>query len=142
MTRERITVSADIDAETAKIVEDGLDRFNERHNGPDPTKPLWLVYRDDQGNVLGGLKGLIQWDWFVVAMLWVEEEKRRRGIGQRLLREAEDAARKHGCRRVRLATMTFQAPEFYRKFGYVEECRLLDVPPGHAFIWMSKTLAV
>ena len=142
MTRERITVSADIDAETAKIVEDGLDRFNELHNGPDPTKPLWLICRDDQGHVLGGLKGLIQWDWFVVSMLWVKEERRQQGIGQRLLQKAEDAARKHGCRRVRLATMTFQAPEFYRKFGYVEECRLLDVPPGHAFIWMSKTLAV
>lgn len=141
MTREPITVSADVDAETAKIVEDGLNRFNELHNGADPTTPLWLIYRDDRGHVLGGLKGLIQWDWFVVLMLWVEEEKRRQGIGQRLLREAEDAARKHGCRRVRLATMTFQAPEFYRKLGYAEECRLLDVPPGHAYIWMAKTLA-
>lgn len=38
MRREPITVSADVDAETAKSVDDGPNRFNALHNSPDTTK--------------------------------------------------------------------------------------------------------
>ncbi|EIZ82283.1 putative GCN5-related N-acetyltransferase [Methylobacterium sp. GXF4] len=139
MTASTITISTEADA-AAKIVEDGLNAFNALHNGPDPTKPLWFICRDDQGTVLGGLQGFIQWDWFAIAMLWVREEHRGRGIGTRLLTEAEQEARKRGCIKFRLGTMTFQAPEFYKRFGYVEIGRMDDLPPGHSYIWMTKIL--
>ncbi|MGU3422839.1 GNAT family N-acetyltransferase [Methylobacterium sp. D54C] len=140
MTTGHIAVGTGIDEATSKAIEDGLNRFNEARCGPDPTKPLWIVCRDDDGTVLGGLQGYTQWDWFIVATLWVREESRGRGIGLRLLLEGEGAAKRHGCTRARLATVTFQAPGFYGKLGYVEVCRLPDVPPGHDLIWMSKDL--
>lgn len=142
MMEEHLTVSAEVDEATSKAIEEGLNQFNEAHVGPDPTKPLWIVCRDNCGNILGGIQGLIQWDWFYIAILWVSESHRRSGIGTRLMFEAEDAARKNGCTRMRLATLTFQAPDFYKKLGYTEVCRLSDIPPGHSFIWMSKSLAV
>jgi GNAT superfamily N-acetyltransferase len=137
---KRVTVSAEIDDATAKTIEDGLTRFNELHLGADHTKPVWLVCRDDHGCLLGGLQGFIQGDWFAIATLWVHEEHRGRGIGRRLLLDAEAFAREHGCTRARLGTMTFQAPDFYSKHSYVEVCRLHDVPPGHAFVFMTKSL--
>ena len=141
MTASIITISTETD-EAAKIVENGLDAFNAMHNGPDPTKPLWFICRDDQGNVLGGLQGFTQWDWFAIAILWVREESRGQGIGSRLLTEAEEEARKRGCTKFRLGTMTFQAPDFYKKFGYVEVGRMTDLPPGQSYIWMTKVVSV
>ncbi|MEW6438950.1 MAG: GNAT family N-acetyltransferase [Pseudomonadota bacterium] len=135
-----ILISAEVDDETAKTIESGLNSFNELHNGPNPTKPLWVICRDDQGNISGGLKGLTIWDWFVISMLWVREENRGQGIGSRLLAEAEEAARKRGCTKFQLVTMTFQAPEFYKRFGYNEIGRVADYPPGHSYIWMTKSL--
>lgn len=141
MTASIIMISTEAD-EAAKIVENGLDAFNAMHNGPDPTKPLWFICRDDQGNVLGGLQGFTQWDWFAIAILWVREESRGQGIGSRLLTEAEEEARKRGCTKFRLGTMTFQAPDFYEKFGYVEVGRMTDLPPGQSYIWMTKVVSV
>jgi hypothetical protein len=41
------------------------------------------------------------------------------GWGAQLL-AAEEEARRRGCNRVCVSSFTFQAPGFYRKYGYVE----------------------
>jgi GNAT superfamily N-acetyltransferase len=138
---ERILVSHEVDETTSRTIEHGLIRYNESCVGPDPSRPIWIVCRDEQEKIIGGVQGFIQLDWFYVAILWINEDFRRRGIGTHLMSEAEDAARKNGCIRMRLATITFQAPEFYKKLGYIEVCRVPDLPPGHSLIWMSKILS-
>ena len=139
---KHIVVSDEVDETTSKTIEHGLNQYNEACVGPDPSRPMWIVCRDENENIIGGIQGFVQWDWFYVAILWVNEDHRRSGIGTRLMAEAEDAARKNGCIRMRLATVTFQAPDFYKKLGYAEICRVPDIPPGHSFIWMSKMLDV
>lgn len=141
MSTDDIAICAEVDAEMATVIEQGLDAFNEAHLGPDPTRPLSLVCRNEAGDVIGGLRGAMQWDVFAIAILWVREEHRGRGIGRRLLARAEELARDRGCTRCLLATMTFQAPDFYRKAGYFEIGRLSDFPPGHSYLWMTKTLS-
>ena len=137
-----ISVSGEVDDEIAKTLVDGLTQFNESLIGPDNTKTLWIVSRDEQGSIDGGLQGFTQWDWFIIGLLWVKEAQRGRGVGRRLLAKAEETANERGCRRLRVATMSFQAPGFYERFGYREVCRLPDAAPGHSYIWMDKVLSV
>ncbi|WP_244642498.1 N-acetyltransferase [Phyllobacterium sp. 628] len=73
-------------------------------------------------------------DW-----LWVRPSSRKTGLGTRLLEKAEAVARERGCLGAHLETFTFQAPDFYRRFGYEEFGRIDNYPPGHATIWMKKT---
>ena len=61
-------------------------------------------------------------------MVWVREDARRDGWGGRLLSAAEEVARERGCRQVLVSSFTFQAPEFYRRHGYVEFARSPDLP--------------
>ncbi|WP_342167209.1 GNAT family N-acetyltransferase [Methylobacterium sp. SD21] len=138
----RIVVSDEVDETTSKIIEHGLNRYNEARVGPDPSKPIWIVCRDNKELIIGGIQGFIQWNWFYVAILWVDEDRRLSGVGTRLMAEAEDVARKNGCIRMRLATITFQAPDFYKKLGYLEVCHVPDIPPGHSLIWMTKMLDI
>jgi GNAT superfamily N-acetyltransferase len=57
-----------------------------------------------------------------IAGLVVDEAERGRGIGPRLLRAAEDRARRWGCRalRVRSNVIRERAHGFYRREGYGE----------------------
>ena len=54
----------------------------------------------------------------IVDLLFLPEDMRGSGMGRRVMRAAEREAALRGCRGIWLDTMTFQAPDFYRKLGF------------------------
>ncbi|MGD0722693.1 MAG: GNAT family N-acetyltransferase [Roseiarcus sp.] len=128
------------DAATARAIEAGLDAYNESVVPYGDWAPLWIVGRDGAGSVQAGLRAITVYDWMFVIWLWVGAAHRGAGIGSRLLADAETTARTRGCRASYLDTFSFQAPKFYERRGYREFGRLDSFPPGHARIWLWKTL--
>jgi GNAT superfamily N-acetyltransferase len=126
-------VSADDEATVVR----GLLAFNENWIGPSNEKPVKLVARDEQG-VVGGLLGHIRWQWLYVAKLWVHERARGRGVGTRLLSEAENVARSRGCSGASLDTFEYQARPFYEKLGYELFGTLDGYPPGYRQFYLRK----
>ena len=53
---------------------------------------------------------------------------------------AEAEAVRRNLRGIWLDTSTFQAPDFYPKFGFVECGRITGYPPGHDRIFFVKRL--
>ncbi|MEW2066106.1 GNAT family N-acetyltransferase [Streptomyces sp. NPDC007346] len=103
--------------------------------------PLEVWALDEQGAVAGGLTGRTWAYWLHVDLLWVDARHRGRGLGSRLLAEAERVARaERACTRSRLETWDFQAPDFYRKQGYEEIGRVEDYPPGVTEFILVKRL--
>jgi GNAT superfamily N-acetyltransferase len=100
---------------------------------------LGVFVREPDGDIAAGLAGSTYGDWLFIHDLWVRADLRRRGIGQELLRLAEARARERGCHSAWLDTFSFQAPEFYPKFGYREFGRL-DYPPDQQRIFFQKRL--
>jgi len=103
--------------------------------------PLHVWASDSEGALAGGLVGHTWTTWLHVTYLWVDERHRGTGLGTRLLARAEEvAAAERGCRRVRLETWNFQAPDFYRKQGYEVVCVIEDYPPGLTEYTLTKRL--
>ena len=123
-----------------KYVRDALFHFNEAVVGNDGHSPLNIVEYDAGGNVIGGLLGGTYWGWMYVDILWVKEEHRKTGIGSRLLARAEGEAKARGCHHVHLDTMSWQAPEFYKKHGYEVIGILPDIPSGNQKYLLMKAL--
>ena len=78
--------------------------------------------------------------WLEISVLWIEESTRGHGVGRRLMEEAEREGRQRGCRYARLVTSNFQAPEFYRKLGYIAYGTLENCPPGETNFYLWKEL--
>lgn len=133
-----LTLSDGVDDDVRDLIGEGLDDDNIERAGPYRREELWIVGRDAAGAVLGGLKGQVDYDWLMVDWLWCSRSWRRRGLGSRLMGEAERFAAGRGCRGVYVQTATYQAPDFYRRLGYVEFGRLDELLPGHAMIWLRK----
>ena len=123
-----------------KYVRDSLIQFNSEVVGADTHRPLNIVEYDENGNIIGGILGGTYWGWLHVDILWIQENHRKNGIGSKLLREAEAEAAKRGCHHVHLETMSWQAPEFYKKHGYEVIGILPDIPSGNQKYLLMKTL--
>jgi GNAT superfamily N-acetyltransferase len=124
-----------------RLLEDRLYEYNVEQTGSDDGKWLSIFVRDDAGEMVAGLHG---WTWCGtcrVQSLWVRQDLRGQGCGQRLLGAAEQEARIRGCDRLFLDTFSFQAPLFYKKLGY-EILDVLDEYPRrpHKLYHLKKAL--
>jgi ribosomal protein S18 acetylase RimI-like enzyme len=121
-------------------VREALRQFNDERVGNDCHTPLNIVEYDGEGNVIAGILGGTYWGWMYVDILWVHEDHRRKGIGSRLLATAEREATARGCHHVHLDTMSWQAPDFYKKQGYEVIGVLPDIPDGNQKYLLMKKL--
>jgi GNAT superfamily N-acetyltransferase len=122
-------------------VRDHLDTFNVAATGFAEYHRVSVFLRDERDEVVGGLLGEIWGGWLHVSILWVTEPLRGQGHGRRLLEAAETYARERGCTHAWLTTFSFQAPEFYPKFGYEPFAVLENHPLGHRHHFLQKRLA-
>ena len=123
-----------------KYIREELNQFNNERVGEDGHTPLNIVEYDANGNVIGGILGGTYWGWMYVDILWVHESHRYKGIGSKLLHEAEKEAIRRDCHHVHLDTMSWQAPEFYQKHGYEVIGILPDIPNGNQKYLLMKAL--
>ncbi|MBR8305349.1 GNAT family N-acetyltransferase [Burkholderia cenocepacia] len=118
-----------------------LGEFNHAMTGRADTAALDVYVTDPAtGDVLGGLAGRTSLGVFFIDLFYLPESLRGGGFGSRLLREAEAEAKRRGCARAVLYTISFQAPDFYRKHGYETFGEVPCEPAGAAREFMVKVL--
>jgi ribosomal protein S18 acetylase RimI-like enzyme len=125
--------------ETRQAIDAILDE--EAINAGQPFSEEQLVFvAEESGEMLGGLAATINNQWMHVDLLAIQPHARGRGIGRRLLDEAETLARARGLVGIWLDTHGFQAPEYYPRLGYSIFGRIEDQPPGHTRLFFQKRL--
>jgi ribosomal protein S18 acetylase RimI-like enzyme len=122
------------------IIGGGISEFNTQQAGEDNGKNLCFVLRSPDDEVVGGIIGSTHWNWLYVNLMWIREDLRGQGYGEQLLALAEEEARKRGAKHAYLDTFSFQAPGFYKKYGYQVFGELADFPKGHQRYYLKKEL--
>ncbi len=119
-------------------VDAGLDAHNLGAAPLGDVRPLAVFATDAGGRAAGGAVGRTWGACCELLQLWVAPERRAQGIGSRLLQDFEAGARERGCRVFYLTTLSFQAPDFYRRHGYAVLARIDGYPDGIAKFLMHK----
>lgn len=138
MTELEVTDSPD-EADVEEVLA-GVLAFNERFLGQRELRPLAVLARDG-GRLVGGLTGATARGFLEIEFFWVEEARRGHGLGSRLLRAAEEEARRRGCHSVHLSTYEFQARPFYERHGFSLFGELTGLAGGHRTFYLAKRLA-
>lgn len=80
-------------------MEEALHRFNfQATRVPYAPQPLNVFLRNRQGEIRGGLIGIVQAGWLHIGTLWIHARYRRPGYRAELMRSAEAEARASGCK--------------------------------------------
>lgn len=142
MSSITITIETQPKSEERRKIFDELHRHNASQTNDSGLQNLTVLLRDAEDNVVGGLLGETYWGWLNVEQMWIEESFRKQGYGGKLLAAAESEAIARGCGAAYLDTFSFQALEFYQRFGYEVFGTLDDFPQGHKRFFMRKSLKV
>lgn len=101
-----------------------------------------LHVRGGDGALVAGLAASTAYGWLLVKLLWVAESERGRGLGKRLMAEAEGEGIRRGCHGAWLDTSMPEAAGFYKRLGYETFGTLENAPgdavPGHRRWFMRK----
>ncbi|SMF74345.1 Acetyltransferase (GNAT) family protein [Xaviernesmea oryzae] len=124
--------------EEEEIILNRLKAYNVATFGQSDRRELAVPLYDDGGKVIGGLTGYTGRGWLYVAMLYIPDALRGRGLAARMLDMAEAEARARGCIGAYIDTMNPQALRLYLKQGYREIGRLRDLAGGHSVTWLEK----
>jgi len=140
---QNVTIVAGDEATTEDLqfLEEQINEFNFATTGIYDARLLVVLLRDDSGRIYAGLSGHTWGGVAEVRFLWVEEARRHAGLGSQLLDAAEAEARSRGCTKIVLSTHSFQAPDFYRRHGFVIAGEFAGYPRGHRSIFLEKTLS-
>jgi len=125
--------------ELRDVAGNGLAAFNTELLGPSNRRPLGIaIHSRTNGRLLGGLYGRTGFRRLFVELLFVPEALRGRGLGAKLLQQAEAEARARGCVGAWLDTFSAEAKGFYLKNGYRVFGEIADYPPGNTRFFLSK----
>jgi ribosomal protein S18 acetylase RimI-like enzyme len=136
----QIKVSNLVHQEYGETVGQGLDAFNAQSAPLDQVAPVSCIATNDLGSVIGGAIGRTWGDMAELQQLWVREDFRNQGIGRRLLEVFEKEVVTREGKLIYLETFSFQALDFYQKFGYQIDLERSGFPNQIKKYHLSKAL--
>jgi len=140
LPRPELGVSSEPSPGVAQYLEDRIYEFNSAATGVTDGEWLSIVVRDESDRIAAGLSGNTWGGCLEIRQFWVEESRRRQGLGTALLEAAEQEARQRGCTSVLLMTFSFQAPAFYARHGFEVIAAVDDHPRGYRNLLLRKRL--
>lgn len=107
--------SADLQALNEALREDNRALYG------DPKRAVFGVCvrsGADPGELLGGAKGIVHWNWFYLTHLWVREDCRGRGLGQEILNRLVAEGKMKKFSGIYVDTFSQDAVRFYERAGF------------------------
>lgn len=141
MTRLHFDTHDGLPAEATARVDRGLGEFNDQAAPLHEVRPLSCFVRDAAGRVIGGAIGRRWGALCELQQLWVDTAMRGQGLGAGLVRTFERHAADKGCTSFYLETLSFQAPDFYKRLGYRVAYARSGYPHGIVKYHMVKEAA-
>jgi GNAT superfamily N-acetyltransferase len=138
--REPLMFTAAHTLEFAELAKQKVAEFNALHWDASKRQQLGLKLENDSGELIAALAGRTFGHWFYLESLWLDERVRGKGVGSKLLAEAEAIAKARGCSFVILDTLDFQARPFYQRHGYKVEWTQPNYPLTGCKHFMTKQL--
>ena len=126
------------ESQKAQEIKNLIRAYNRSKREEAESEPLNIYVEDEKGNLLAGLVAETFGNWLEIEYLFVKEELRGQGIGSKLLQGAENEAKNRNCRFAFVNTYQFQAPDFYKRYGYKEVFALQEYPyTGQRFYYQK-----
>ncbi|MHC5310129.1 GNAT family N-acetyltransferase [Myroides sp. LJL116] len=140
----KIQLTTNPKEEDAQVLRDGITTYNKTtipELEPNEAEVKFSVFaRNEKEEIVGGIRAICYWNTLHIELLWLSEQCRGKGVGNSLIKIAEQFAIENNCEKAFVETTSWQAKPFYEKNGYQLVATLKDRPKGHATHYLTKNL--
>ncbi|EGU33746.1 GCN5-related N-acetyltransferase [Vibrio ichthyoenteri ATCC 700023] len=137
----QIEFIVDPEESVKKRILAGLRAFNRLSLPEQASQNVACVVHDDNDEFCGGLFGEVYTNTLFIEYFWLDENKRKSGVGRRVFTTTEQQVREMGVTDIYLDTYSFQARDFYVKLGFEEVGRYSGFPTiGVDKIFLQKRI--
>jgi len=127
--------------EIKKHIIDGFHTYSVQQMGYDGRDSNQIAFTAYDGYQFIGVASVVHfWNTLWIKYVFVNENYRNHGIGQKLVKRALEYANLLKCKFAFAETMSFQAPEFYRKMGFRLEFTRNGFADGTSLHYFKKML--
>lgn len=134
----RIEVIGETNEKHFETLVSGVREFNRENLGEELSVPLSALAYDAENEIIGGVAGRTIYKQFFIEVVWVSPAARQTGLGSKLMKCAEQEARNRGCVAAQVDTLSFQAPDFYKKLGFEMVGHVSGIPESPDRFFLLK----
>lgn len=135
-----IELVSEVPKETSKLIRDKFYEYTLEKLGPVQRLRDWGLILTENNKLIGIISGRINLGALHLKEFLILPEHRGKGFGNFLLKKALEFGKKENCRFAFLETYNFQAPNFYKKFGFEIEFERKGYDKNCRFIYLRKNL--
>jgi len=107
----------DVDDKYSDKIANEFAKFAVLHNLVNDYLPFTFIAEVDE-QFAGIIRGYSSYNAAHISELIVLEEYRNKGVGRKLLESVEQYCKERNFQNLNCSTYGFQAPEFYKKYGF------------------------
>ncbi|WP_283749536.1 GNAT family N-acetyltransferase [Bacillus mycoides] len=136
-------IKKEINTAAKNYINNQLYEYNLKHFPSDLRDrylEIHLFLKDENGKIRGGILGEVCWNWLEIHSFIIDEDIRALGYGTKLLLAVEKIALERNCDFIKVDTLSFQALDFYKKYGYKEYGILDNVGRDYKHYYLKKDL--
>jgi len=111
----------ELDETTENRMTKGFVAYEAQHGIDVNYRCFSVTISSAQGEVFGVINAYTAFSEIYVDDIWVDSSHRGKGYGKQLLLALEHHFKGQGFNNINLVTSAFQAPEFYKKCGFIAE---------------------
>lgn len=111
----------ELDEATEKRMTNGFIAYEAQHGIDVNYRRFSVTISSAHGEIFGALNAFTAFADIYVDDIWVDSAYRGKGYGKQLLLALEHHFKGQGFNNINLVTSAFQAPEFYKKCGFMPE---------------------
>jgi len=134
------TIDNELKPVDKKVLVDGMLKHHKSSGHERKTSKHNILIKNNKGKTLGGIMLSFLWNGMRIETIWIDKSIRGQQWGKKLIKAGESEGIKKGCTFAYTDTFSWQAPEFYKKLGYIEYGKLEDFPKGNCLTYVRKQL--
>ncbi len=128
------------DGRIGSFINEEFSAYGEQNEVALNFNEFCFAAESDDGEIVGVITGRAYYNEVHIGDLIIQKAHRRCGYGSKLVLAVEEAFQNAGYDKITLTTFGFQAPEFYRKLGYMVEFIREDKDPKLSKYFFAKQL--
>lgn len=128
------------DSRIGNFINEEFSSYGEQNNVDLNFNEFCFIAESDDGEIVGVITGHAYYNEVHIGDLIIHKACRKCGYGSKLVSAVEEAFQNAGYDKITLTTFGFQAPEFYKKLGYIVEFVREDKNPKLSKYFFSKQI--